>query len=87
MSVRTGFSRSWPAKAGPTLLAAILLIAGFLSLVHRPFRIAPIALVLALTAAVMTREQQGLVRLAVAVVGICFVVGAAIAVIFTDPLY
>ena len=32
MSVRTGFSRSWPAKAGPTLLAAILLIAGFLSL-------------------------------------------------------
>src|SRR5438093_10637620 len=32
MSVRTVFSRSWPAKAGPTLLAAILLIAGFLSL-------------------------------------------------------
>jgi hypothetical protein len=32
MSVRTGFSRSWPAKAGPTLLAAIALIAGFASL-------------------------------------------------------
>src|ERR1700694_1662784 len=32
MIVRTGFSRSWPAKAGPTLLAAIALIAGFASL-------------------------------------------------------
>ena len=69
------------------LLAAAALFVGFLELVHRPFRLAPAALIAVLFAAAMSREQQRLVALAVAVVGICFVAGVAIAVITHNPLY
>jgi hypothetical protein len=60
---------------------------GFLELAYRPFRLAPAALLVALVAAVMSREQQRLVGLAVAVILVCFLVGASIAVWLSRPLY
>jgi hypothetical protein len=69
------------------ILAAGALFLGFVELAYRPFRLAPVALLIALIAAAMSREQQRLVAIAVGVIGICFVVGAAIAVITTHPLY
>jgi membrane-bound ClpP family serine protease len=78
----------WGAREGVAgLLAAAALFLGFFELAYRPFRVAPVALVIALIATVMSREQQRLVGLAVAVIGICFVAGAAIAVLTKHPLY
>ena len=80
--------RNWSAgEAVAGLLAAAAVFAGFFELFYRPFRIAPAALLVALCAAGMSREQQRLVWFAVAVIGLCFVIGAAIAVWLTHPLY
>jgi hypothetical protein len=76
-----------PADAVAGFLAACALFIGALELFYRPFRLAPMALILALIATAMTRQQQRLVALAVAVIGICFVVGAALQVITNHPLY
>jgi len=77
--------RAGEAVAG--LLAAAALFLGALQLFYRPFRLAPAALVLLLVATVMSREQHGLIRLAFAVVGICFVAGAALQVVTHHPLF
>ena len=68
-------------------MAAGALFVGALELVYRPFRLAPVALILALAATVMSRDQQRLIALAIAVIGICFVVGAALQVLTHHPLY
>ncbi len=81
-------ARTWgAAESVAGLMAAGAVFVGLLELVYRPFRLAPAALIVALIAAVMSRQQQRLVTLAVAVIGICFVVGAAIAVTLERPLY
>jgi drug/metabolite transporter superfamily protein YnfA len=78
----------YPAgEAVAGLLAACALFLGALELVYRPFRLAPAALVLALAATIMTRTQQRLVGLAFAVIGVCFVVGAALQVVTHHPLF
>lgn len=69
------------------ILAAIALFLGLLELFYRPFRIAPVALVLALIATLMTREHQRLVSAAMAAIGVCFVIGAAVQVIVRHPLF
>ena len=69
------------------LLAACALFLGALELFYRPFRLAPVALVLLLIATVMSRVHQRLIRLAFAVVGVCFVVGAALQVTTHHPLF
>ena len=78
-----------PAEAVAGLLAALALFAGFLELVYRPFRIAPAALILVLIATVMSkdRRQHRLIGLALAVIAVCFVVGAALQVLTHHPLY
>jgi hypothetical protein len=69
------------------LLAAAALFLGALELVYRPFRLAPVALILALIATVMSRRHQRLTGFAIAVIGVCFVVGASLQVITHHPLY
>jgi hypothetical protein len=76
-----------PGEAVAGFLAACALFIGALELVYRPFRLAPAALILALIATIMSRDQQRLIALAVAVIGVCFVVGAALQVITNHPLY
>jgi hypothetical protein len=76
-----------PREAVAGLLAAGALFLGALELAYRPFRLAPVALILALIATVMSRDQHRLIGLAIAVIGICFVVGAALQVITHHPLY
>jgi len=79
--------RRRPIEIVAGLLAAAALFLGALELVYRPFRLAPAGLILALVATVMSREQQRLIGIAVAVIGVCFVVGAALQVITHHPLY
>ena len=66
--------------------AGALFLGGF-ELFYRPFRLAPVALILLLVATVMSREQQRLIKVAFAAVGIGFVVGAALQVLTHHPLY
>jgi hypothetical protein len=76
-----------PAEAVAGVLAAGAVFLGALELAYRPFRLAPVALILALIATVMSRDQQRLIGFAIAVIGICFVVGAALQVLTHHPLY
>jgi hypothetical protein len=76
-----------PAEAVAGLLAAGAIFLGLMELAYRPFRLAPAALILLLVATVMSTEQQRLIRIGFAVVGICFVAGSALQVITHHPLY
>jgi hypothetical protein len=76
-----------PAEAVAGFLAASGLFLGLLELFYRPFRLAPAAVILLVVATVMSRDQQRLIRIGFAAVGICFVAGAALQVITHHPLY
>ena len=69
------------------LLSASALFAALLALAYRPARIVPAAIVLALVAARMSDRHRRLAAVAVAVAGICFVLGMTFAVITSNPLY
>ena len=76
-----------PAEAIAGFLAVCGTFLGLLELFYRPFRLVPAAVVLLLIATVMSRDQQRLVKLGFATVGICFIVGAALQIITHHPLY
>ena len=76
-----------PAEAVAGLLAACAIVIGALELFYRPFRLAPVALILLIVATVMSRTQHTLIRIGFAVVGICFIAGAALQVLTEHPLY
>jgi hypothetical protein len=77
--------RSAESVAG--LMASGALFLGFFELAYRPFRLAPAAVILLLAATVMSERQQRLIALGFAVVGICFVAGAALQALTHHPLY
>ncbi|MDX6425069.1 MAG: hypothetical protein QOD52_474 [Gaiellaceae bacterium] len=79
--------RTPPSEAVAGLLAAIAIFVGGLELVYRPFRLAPAALILTLIATVMSREQPKVIPIAYAMIGVCFVVGAALQILTHHPLY
>ena len=76
-----------PAEAVAGFLAACGLFLGVLELFYRPFRLVPVAVILLVVATVMSRDQQRLLKIGFAAVGICFIVGAALQVITHHPLY
>jgi hypothetical protein len=76
-----------PAEAVAGLLAAGAMFLGFFELFYRPFRLAPAAVILLLIATVMSTRHQKLIAIAFAVVGVCFIVGAALQVWTNHPLY
>jgi hypothetical protein len=69
------------------LLATLAIFAGAFELVYRPFRLAPVAVVLLLIATVMSREQPRLIPIGYAVVGICFILGATLQILTHHPLF
>ena len=69
------------------LLAASACFLGGMELLYRPFRLAPLAVIFLLVATVMSNEQQRLVRIGFAIVGVCFVVGAALQIVTHHPLF
>ncbi len=77
--------RATEAIAG--LLAAFACFLGLMELLYRPFRLAPLAVIFLLVAAVMSKDQQRLVRIGFAIVGICFVAGAALQILTHHPLF
>ena len=79
--------RTPPSEAVAGLLATIAIFLGGLELLYRPFRLAPAALLLAIVATVMSREQPRLIPVAYAMIGICFIVGATLQILTHHPLY
>lgn len=79
--------RTPPSEAVAGLLATIAIFLGGLELLYRPFRLAPAALILALVATVMSREQPKLIPVAYAMIGVCFIVGATLQILTHHPLY
>jgi hypothetical protein len=79
--------RTPPSEAVAGLLASIAIFVGALELVYRPFRLAPAALILAIIATVMSREQPKLIPVAYAMIEICFITGATLQILTHHPLY
>jgi hypothetical protein len=77
------------ADAVAGYLAAFAIFLGTFEVLYRPFRLAPVGVVLALLATVMSDEDSNtrLIPAAWASVGIGFVVGAAVQVLAGHPLY
>jgi hypothetical protein len=79
--------RTPPSEAVAGLLASIAIFVGALELVYRPFRLAPAALILAIIATVMSREQPRVIPIAYAMIGVCFITGATLQILTHHPLY
>ena len=79
--------RTPPSEAVAGLLATIAIFLGGLELLYRPFRLAPAALILALIATVMSREQPRVIPVAFATIGICFITGATLQILTHHPLF
>ena len=69
------------------LLASAAIFAAAVGVIHRPVRLIPVAVVLALVAARMTTRYSRLAGLAIAIVVVCWVLGMTIAVVTERPLY
>jgi hypothetical protein len=85
--VTSSRDRTPPSEAVAGLLASIAIFVGALELVYRPFRLAPAALILAIVATAMSREQPRVIPVAYAMIGVCFITGAALQILTHHPLY
>ena len=80
--------RASPAEIAAGFLAAISLTASALALVYKPVRLAPFALLIAFVAAALAKDHNR--KLAAAAVGVAtaaWLVGMAIAVFWSKPIY
>jgi hypothetical protein len=80
--------RERPAEIAAGYLAAISMTASAIALVYRPIRLAPFAILVALIAAALASERhRKLAAAAVAFATLAWLVGMAIAVILSRPIY
>jgi hypothetical protein len=80
-------TRERPAEVVAGLLASLAIFASLIGVAYRPGRLIPAALLMALLATAIGGRHSRLAAVAVLVGGVCFVVGMAIAVITSHPLY
>jgi hypothetical protein len=80
-------TRGAPTETLAGFLAAISIFISAIGLVYRPLRLIPLAILLALIAVGFGGRSGRLATFAVAVGAICFVVGMAIAVVTSHPLW
>jgi hypothetical protein len=86
MSVRSE-DRYSSADAVAGFLATAALVAGLFSIVYRPARIGPVALVVALIAVGIGGRNERLSAWAVATVTVGWVIGMIVAVLTENPIY
>jgi hypothetical protein len=82
--VRTG---DRPSEVVAGVLATGAIFASCISVVHRPLRITPFAIVIALIAAGMGGRHQRLAAWALAISAACFIVGTFFAIITNHPVF
>jgi hypothetical protein len=84
----TAGTRSWTsADSIAGFCATLAIFLAGLELFYRPFRLAPVAVLLAVIATAMDSEGQRLIPVAWASIGICFIVGATLQLLTHHPLY
>jgi hypothetical protein len=76
-----------PADAVAGLLAAVAIFGSCLALFYRPVRITPFTILLALIAAGIGGRNQRLAAAALAISGVCFIVGTFFAIITNHPIF
>jgi hypothetical protein len=86
VSVRSE-ERQGSADAVAGFLATIALVAGLFSIVYRPARIGPAALVVALIAVAIGGRNERLATWAVAIVSAGWVLGMIVCVLTEKPIY
>ena len=79
-------SRPW-ADPLSGLFAAMALFFSLLALAYHPLTVSVVAFALGLVAVLMSPRHERLAGIALAVAGVCFVAGMAIAVITEKPLW
>ena len=79
--------RGGPAEAVAGLMAAAAIFVSLVGVVHRPARVLPAAMLVALVAAGIGGRHQRLAAFAVAVAAACFVAGMTVAVATDRPLF
>jgi hypothetical protein len=87
MSIGPSEDRYTQADAIAGFLAAAALAAGLVSIVYKPARIGPVALVVALIAVGIGGRNERLATWAVATVSVGWVLGMIVAVITENPVY
>jgi hypothetical protein len=81
-------SRSSGAETAAGFLAAISLTASAIALAYRPVRLAPFAILIALIASALAKERhKRLAAAAVVIASAAWLVGMAIAVLTSKPIY
>ena len=80
-------SQSRPAESVAGLLASLSIYFSLIGVAYRPARLIHAALLLALLAVAMGGRHNRLGALALGVGALCFVVGMAVAVITSNPIY
>lgn len=80
--------RASPAEIAAGFLAAISLTASALALVYKPVRLAPFALLIAFVAAALAKSHNRKLAAAAGVAATAaWLIGMAIAVIWSQPIY
>ena len=79
--------RGGPAEAVAGFMAAAAIFVSLVGVVHRPARVLPAAMLVALVAAGIGGRHQRLAAFAVAVAAACFVAGMTVAVATDRPLF
>ena len=80
--------RSSGAETAAGFLAAISLTASAIAIVYRPLRLAPFAILIALIAAGLAKERYArLAAAAVVAASAAWLIGMAIAVLTSNPIY
>ena len=80
-------ARDRPADTVAGLLAAVAIAGSCLAVFYRPVRITPFTILLALIAAGMAGRNQRLAAAALAISGVCFIVGTFFAIITNHPIF
>jgi len=83
----TPYGQRRPAETLAGFLAAAAIFVSLAGVAYRPLRLIPFAILLALLATAIGGRHLRLATIAVAVGAVCFVVGLAVAVITSNPLW
>jgi hypothetical protein len=81
------YEQSSIAQAVAGLIAAVAIFVSLIGVAYRPLRLIPFAILLALLATAIGGRHLRLATIAVGVGAVCFVVGLAVAVITSNPLW
>jgi hypothetical protein len=78
---------SGTAETIASFLAALSIFASCIAVAYRPGRVIPFAVLLALLAAAIGGRASRLAAWAIAIGGVCFVVGMGVAVLTDNPIF